>query len=206
LVFPGSHRIGFDAPGKPWFSLPNIAMPNAHLARIATSLLAANPCRALTLSPPGKLLLSALLVFHGLLAHADVPNVRRPDAGSLLNQTTPPGVEPTLPSSALPDLPDEKAEEAGKEGAKIRVSRFVIEGASLLPDAALQAQLAELVGQELGISGLRKAAARITRLYRDEGYFLARAYVPTQGGLKSEVQHVPGVMCCDGEELQSHEL
>ncbi len=155
-------------------------MPNAHLARIATSLLAANPCRALTLSPPGKLLLPALLVFQGLLAHADVPNVRRPDAGSLLNQTTPPGAEPTLPSSVLPDLLDEKAEEAGKEGAKIKVSSFVIEGASLLPDAALQAQLAELVGQELSLSGLRKAAARITRLYRDEGYFLARAYVPTQ--------------------------
>ena len=178
MVFPGLDRSGFDAPGKPYFSRPNIAMPIAYLARVAPLLLAVNSCRALP--SPGKLLLPALLVFHGLLAHADVPNVRRPDAGSLLNQTTPPGVEPTLPSSVLPDLPDEKAEEAGKEAAKIKVSRFVIEGASLLPEAVLQAQLSELVGLELGLSGLRKAAARITRLYRDEGYFLARAYVPTQ--------------------------
>lgn len=128
----------------------------------------------------GKSILLSLLVCHGAGVQADVPNVRRPDAGSLLNQTTPPGPEPTLPSSTLPALLDEEAESAGKEGVRIKVSGFVIEGASLLPAEQLQANLSDLVGQELGLSGLRKAAARITGLYREQGYFLARAYLPTQ--------------------------
>lgn len=128
----------------------------------------------------GKSILLSLLVCHGAGVQADVPNVRRPDAGSLLNQTTPPGTEPTLPSSTLPALLDEEAESAGKEGVRIKVSGFVIEGASLLPAEQLQANLSDLVGQELGLSGLRKAAARITGLYRERGYFLARAYLPTQ--------------------------
>ncbi len=121
-----------------------------------------------------------LLLFYGLAVQADVPGVRRPDAGSLLNQATPPGVEPTLPSSILPDLLDEASESAGKEGASVKVTRFVIDGASVLPEDRLQAQVSDLVGQELSLAGLRKAAARITRYYREQGYFLARAYLPTQ--------------------------
>ena len=121
-----------------------------------------------------------LLLFYGLAVQADVPGVRRPDAGSLLNQATPPGVEPTLPSSILPDLLDEASEAAGKEGASVKVTRFVIDGASVLPEDRLQAQVSDLVGQELSLAGLRKAAARITRYYRERGYFLARAYLPTQ--------------------------
>ena len=42
----------------------------------------------------------------------------RPNAGSLLNQATPPTVVPTLPSSTLPALPDEDLGKPGPEGAK----------------------------------------------------------------------------------------
>jgi hemolysin activation/secretion protein len=127
-----------------------------------------------------KLVFMSFLVFHGSLAQADVPGVRRPDAGSLLNQATPPGLEPTLPASVLPDLLDEASGLAGKDGAKIKVSRFVIDGAGELPEDRLLAQVADLIGQELDLGGLRKAAARITKYYRENGYFLARAYLPTQ--------------------------
>lgn len=44
----------------------------------------------------------------------------------------------------------------------------------------MQAALSDLIGQELGLSGLRKAAGRITEIYREQGYFLARAYLPAQ--------------------------
>lgn len=125
-------------------------------------------------------MLAGFLVGGGGSTVAEVPPLFRPDAGSLLNQTTPPAAVPTLPESTLPALPDEDLGKPIPDGARVKVSRFVLEGASLLPPEQLQAQLADLVGQELGLSGLREAAARITRFYREQGYFLARAYLPTQ--------------------------
>lgn len=127
-----------------------------------------------------RLILAVFLVAGGSSTLADVPPMFRPNAGSLLNQATPPTIEPTLPSSTLPALPDEAPLKSGAEGAKVKVSRFVLEGVSLLPQAQLQGQLSDLIGQELGLVDLRKAAARITGIYREQGYFLARAYLPTQ--------------------------
>ena len=127
-----------------------------------------------------RLILAGFLVAGATSAEADVPPMFRPNAGSLLNQTTPPTVAPTLPSSTLPALPDEDLGKPGPDDAKVKVSRFVLEGVSLLPPEQLQARLSDLIGQELGLSGLRKAAALITQLYREQGYFLARAYLPAQ--------------------------
>ena len=128
--------------------------------------------KSLTKSPQlshpfaARLILSGLLAAVGSSTLADVPLMFRPDSGSLLNQTTPPTVVPTLPSSTLPALPDEDLGKPGPEGAKVKVSRFVLEGVSLLPPEQLQARLSDLIGQELGLSGLRKAAALITQLLR----------------------------------------
>ncbi len=127
-----------------------------------------------------RLILPVSLVAASAGAPADVPPLFRPDAGSLLNQTTPPTVVPTLPSSTLPALPDEDIVKTGPDGAKVKVTRFVLEGVSQLPPEQLQAALSDLIGQELGLSGLRKAAGRITEIYREQGYFLARAYLPAQ--------------------------
>ena len=127
-----------------------------------------------------RLTLAGFLVAGSASALADVPPLFRPDAGSLLNQTTPPTVVPTLPSSTLPALPDEDIGKTGPDGAKVKVTRFVLEGVSQLPPEQLQAALSDLIGQELGLSGLRKAAARITEIYREQGFFLARAYLPAQ--------------------------
>jgi len=124
--------------------------------------------------------LCVFLAFFGQLAVADAPSTPRPNAGSLLDQATPPGVEPTLPASTLPSLLDEEVEENEAAAEKIKVSRFVIEGAKLLPLPELEAQLADLVGKDLSLAGLRKVAARITKIYREHGFFLARAYLPAQ--------------------------
>lgn len=125
--------------------------------------------------------LALLLVLGSCGALAASPSTPRPpDAGSLLNQATPPSADPTLPSSTLPALLDEETEEAEVDGVKIKISKFIIDDVKLFPAEQLQARLSDLVGQELGLSGLRKAAARITLVYREHGYFLARAYLPAQ--------------------------
>ena len=135
-----------------------------------------------TLSYPfaARLILPAFLVAGVAGALADVPPLFHPSAGSLLNQATPPAAVPILPSSTLPALPDEDIGKPLPGSAKVKVSRFVLEGVSLLPPDQLQAQLSDLIDQELGLADLRKAAARITAFYREQGYFLARAYLPTQ--------------------------
>ena len=129
------------------------------------------------------------ILFSSVATAADAPSGPRPDAGSLLNQNLPPSLEPTLPSSTLPALSDEESEAAGDSSQSIQVTRFVIEGAKLLPTAQLEALLADLVGQQLNLAGLRKAAARITRAYREQGYFLARAYLPAQD-IENGVVHI----------------
>ena len=152
-------------------------MHNQVFALVASSL-----SKALVLPHPfaARLIFASLLAACGSSTLADVPPMFRPNAGSLLNQTTPPTVVPTLPSSTLPALPEEEIGKPDPEQAMVRVSRFVLDGVSLLPPEQLQAGLSDLIGQELGLSDLRKAAARITGIYREQGYFLARAYLPTQ--------------------------
>ena len=86
---------------------------------------------------------------------------------------------PELPSVSLPNIADEIASDDAA-GAKFKVTRVILDGVTLLPQAEIEAQLAGLVGQDVSLCELRKAAAGISSLYRDKGYFLARAYVPAQ--------------------------
>jgi len=118
------------------------------------------------------------------------PSVFRPDAGTILNLYAPPTNAPVLPSSALPKPADDMPAAAASD-ARVRIYSFEIEGVTLLPKADVEAQLAGLIGQEASLEDLRLAAARVTALYREHGYFLARAYVPAQringGGVRIAV-------------------
>jgi hemolysin activation/secretion protein len=107
------------------------------------------------------------------------PSVFRPDAGTILNLYTPPADSVVLPASALP-RPSDDMPAAAVLGARIRIYSFELEGVTLLPMAEVEAQLAGLIGQEATLEDLRVGAARVTALYREHGYFLARAYVPAQ--------------------------
>ena len=63
---------------------------------------------------------------------------------------------------------------------RVRVDRFVVTGVSVFPEDQIQALLASGKGQELTLAEIEGLAARITALYREHGYILARAYVPAQ--------------------------
>ena len=126
----------------------------------------------------GGLTFAVLAVFSAS-AWSQVPEVFRPNAGTILNIFAPPVEMPELPSVALPKIADEIPGD-DTAGAKFKLTRFVLEGVTLLPQSEVEAQLAALVGREVSLGDLRKAAAGITSLYRDKGYFLARAYVPAQ--------------------------
>lgn len=109
-------------------------------------------------------------------AHAQVA----PDAGSILRDQQKPVLEvPTRPAPAIKF--DEPARPALKpSSAKLALKGFRVTGISVFAEAELRALLRDYVGKEVGFADLDQAAVRISRYYRERGYLVARAYLPTQ--------------------------
>ena len=108
------------------------------------------------------------------LAHAETP----PDAGTTLRDVVPdthalPRSDPTL------TIPDAKQQEA-TDTTPFSINRFQIEGARLVSEPVLQALIRDIIGDARTLADINKAAARITAYYRDQGFPLARAYLPPQ--------------------------
>jgi hemolysin activation/secretion protein len=121
---------------------------------------------------------------------SQVPGAFRPNAGTIINTYAPPTDALALPSAALPKPADDIPAVTSPD-TKVLVYSFELEGVTLLAAAEVEAQLADLIGQRVTLDDLRQAAARVTALYRQHGYFLARAYVPAQtingGGIRIAV-------------------
>lgn len=63
---------------------------------------------------------------------------------------------------------------------RVQVSRFSVTGVTVFSQDRIQELLAPGEGRELTFAEIESFAARITALYREHGYILARAYVPAQ--------------------------
>lgn len=101
-----------------------------------------------------------------------------PSAGDILRdsrtaaQPVPAPQAPALPASAVSPLPV-------PAGPTLLVQRFELEGHTVFDTQILSAQLADLVGQALGMAELQAAADRLTLFYRTQGYH-AVAVLPEQ--------------------------
>lgn len=115
------------------------------------------------------------------LALAHVPSSLAqsiPDAGQImreLRQASPGGAKSVAPSS-----PPEKAEDSSANDVRITVTRFEIEGNTSIPTEELQDLLTDQLGRQLSLADLKVAASRLTALYRERGFLVARAYLPVQ--------------------------
>ena len=103
-----------------------------------------------------------------------------PDAGSILREQQKPTLE--LPTRPAPSI---KLEEAARPALKPSAARFALKGFRISGNTAfMQVELLVLVqdyvGKEVSFSDLEAAAARISHYYRERGYLVARAYLPTQ--------------------------
>ena len=105
--------------------------------------------------------------------------VSPPDAGTLsIIPIAPPATpaksptfevqQPLLPALVLPG------------GVKVKALSFKISGNTVFPEATLAALLTPYVDQDLDLAGLDQAASVISKYYRSQGYFVARAYLPAQ--------------------------
>jgi hemolysin activation/secretion protein len=101
-----------------------------------------------------------------------------PDAGQILRELRQPALPGELPAPAA--NPVQNAPEPSVDEVKITITSFEISGNSSISNEDLQELLTDRLGQRLGLSDLRNAAARLTALYRERGYPVARAYLPAQ--------------------------
>jgi hemolysin activation/secretion protein len=63
---------------------------------------------------------------------------------------------------------------------RVQVSRFAVTGVTVFLQEQVQALLASSEGRELTLAEIEGLANGITAFYREQGYILARAYVPAQ--------------------------
>ncbi len=101
-----------------------------------------------------------------------------PDAGTLQRDTerSLQAPQPTEPSPARPGPP---AMDEDTKGARVTVQRIIVQGATLIPTADLEALVADRIGQSLTLAELEHTAQRIAEHYRQEGWFV-RVYLPQQ--------------------------
>lgn len=134
-----------------------------------------NPHRALRLAAPHILKPSALLACLAAALAAAPPQAAwaQADAGSLLRESQ-------QPPRSVPALPEVRAPRVLKDsGMRLRVTRFVVEGAKSIDAAELEAALAGRLNQEWGFAGLQDAADTVAAAYRARGLH-ATAYLPEQ--------------------------
>lgn len=110
-----------------------------------------------------------------------------PDAGRLLQElpTTPLRPTPAAPRTTIEEPPIAPL----VNGRRIAVKGVRISGASAFSEAELLALVADAAGRSLTLVELEALAMRITRHYRDAGYLVARAYLPSQE-VKGGVIHI----------------
>lgn len=121
-----------------------------------------------------KILPIALFAISGSVFSQQVPS-----AGSQLQQI------PPVPSAEQPQprLEVERLEKPGRteiDAVKITVNRLSVKGATVYTESDLISQTGFQPQSELSLSDLRAMAEKIADLYHDNGYFVARAYLPAQ--------------------------
>ncbi|EXF43195.1 polypeptide-transport-associated domain-containing protein ShlB-type [Pseudomonas sp. BAY1663] len=78
------------------------------------------------------------------------------------------------------NLPDAPSSEVKAGGPSLQVNGFTLQGNSVIASDELLPLLADLQGRTVSLGELQAGANRITLLYRERGYPLARAYLPAQ--------------------------
>lgn len=118
-----------------------------------------------------------LLALPLLLAGAPV-FAAPPDAGRMLEELRP---VPVLPRTEVPAAGiEEQAATSRPGGMRIMVKGLRISGQTVFSEAELLALVSDGAGKELSLAELDQLAARITGYYRQQGYLVARAYLPAQ--------------------------
>jgi hemolysin activation/secretion protein len=130
-----------------------------------------------TPSPLCSALLAALATLSAPAAMAAEP--APPNAGTLLQQVTPPAAPTQAPRGTGLSI-ERAAGDTLPDSAPFEVKTLKISGNTRFDTATLQALVADAQGTRLTLAQLGAVVARITAFYRQAGYPLARALIPAQ--------------------------
>lgn len=119
---------------------------------------------------------TALLIALAIALSPSVQATTTPDAGTLQRESE---RALSVPAPAEPRLAPAAPMKEADKGATVTVKSFVIEGATLIPDAELTALLQGQIGRALTLRELEAAAQRLAAHYRARGWFV-RVYLPAQ--------------------------
>ncbi len=127
-------------------------------------------------------LMGVLVIATAAQAQVTVPPSARPGQ---IEKRLPPPPEPqkSLRLEVPPPVEGQKIPQALRE--KLEANKFalksvVVEGASVYSAKELEFAYEELLGQTISLLDARAIASRITSFYRNNGYILSQAVIPTQ--------------------------
>jgi hemolysin activation/secretion protein len=115
-----------------------------------------------------------------------VSNLNATAAGGVPDAADFPRAEParSFPSTVPAEIkqqerPAYKASDSEKD-IKVLIQAFTFSGNQSFSDAQLSALIGDFEKREIGLPALNQATKIITKYYREQGFFLAQAYLPTQ--------------------------
>jgi hemolysin activation/secretion protein len=116
------------------------------------------------------------------LATASVLFAAPPTAGDIEKQVQAPKEVDKGMNNIIPTIPTEALKEpmVDKSGKSIEVKGFKLSGTLHVSSEKLLPLINSYAGKSYTLSELEKIASLITKAYREEGYFVARAYIPKQ--------------------------
>jgi hemolysin activation/secretion protein len=120
------------------------------------------------------------IISTSLLLSLNLFGATPPSSSDILRQVEPQKLEQK--ESMIPQIkiPIYKAPMVSDNGIKIGVKSFKITNNSVYSENAIVSIIKEYEGKDLTFSQLNEITSIITKYYRDNGYFVARAYIPAQ--------------------------
>ncbi len=149
-------------------------------------------------------LLSVTLLSTSIMTAQAAPDAGPPDAGQSIRDIEQAPLRLPPRQTLDLDLPDAPPTEVKAGGPRVQVTAFTLSGNAAIGTDELLPLLADLRGRAVSLGELQAGANRLTRLYRERGYPLARAYLPAQ-----EIDHgVVRIAVLEGRygqvQLQNH--
>ena len=115
------------------------------------------------------------LITSQVLQAAQIPNI-----GTALKEVKPQKIEREQKEIPQIGITEEQTPKEFRDDKKVKISKFLISGAIHVSNQELKKIVSPFENQELSFKDIQELTSLITKVYRQKGYFVARAYVPQQ--------------------------
>ncbi|MDX4064936.1 ShlB/FhaC/HecB family hemolysin secretion/activation protein [Aliarcobacter skirrowii] len=120
------------------------------------------------------------ILLSSLLTSTIYANPIPPKISDVLKEVTPPKIEKE--KREIPKIKQEQIStpKGFEDDKKVKIERFLISGATHMSNEELKQIVAPYEKQDLSFNQIQEITTLITKIYRQKGYFVARAYIPEQ--------------------------